>query len=274
MSEQGVHFIAGLPRSGSTLLSAILRQNPRFSAAVTSPVASMFAAILPKMSGASEFAPFFDDGRRHSILRGIFNAYHQQGSQGCDVIFDTNRIWTARIALIGRLFPSARVICCVRDVPWIIDSVECVMRRNPAQVSRLFGERGAKNLYGRVDELMDQQKGLIGLSWTSLREAWFGELAEKLIIVRYESLAKEPSRVMKQLYCLLGEKYYEHDFSNLEYSEDDYDSGLGMPGLHTVRRKVEYRERQTILPPDVFVRFSESNFWRAEKINVRNVQVL
>jgi len=35
-----VHFISGLPRSGSTLLCALLRQNPRFSSAVTSPVAS------------------------------------------------------------------------------------------------------------------------------------------------------------------------------------------------------------------------------------------
>ncbi|MEM5734156.1 sulfotransferase, partial [Shewanella algae] len=35
------HFISGLPRSGSTLLSAILRQNPRFSAGMSSPVAML-----------------------------------------------------------------------------------------------------------------------------------------------------------------------------------------------------------------------------------------
>jgi len=35
-----LHFISGLPRSGSTLLSAILRQNPRFYAGMTSPVAT------------------------------------------------------------------------------------------------------------------------------------------------------------------------------------------------------------------------------------------
>jgi len=32
------HFISGLPRSGSTLLAALLRQNPRFHAAMTIPV--------------------------------------------------------------------------------------------------------------------------------------------------------------------------------------------------------------------------------------------
>jgi len=36
------YFIAGLPRSGSTLLSAILRQNPRFHAAMSSPIAPLF----------------------------------------------------------------------------------------------------------------------------------------------------------------------------------------------------------------------------------------
>ncbi|MEG3936419.1 MULTISPECIES: sulfotransferase [unclassified Microcoleus] len=32
------HFISGLPRSGSTLLAALLRQNPRFHGAMTSPL--------------------------------------------------------------------------------------------------------------------------------------------------------------------------------------------------------------------------------------------
>jgi len=40
--DNGIHFIAGLPRSGSTLLAGILRQNPRFHAAMTSPVGAMY----------------------------------------------------------------------------------------------------------------------------------------------------------------------------------------------------------------------------------------
>jgi sulfotransferase len=31
---QKMHFISGLPRSGSTLLAGILRQNPQFHAAM------------------------------------------------------------------------------------------------------------------------------------------------------------------------------------------------------------------------------------------------
>jgi len=39
------YFISGLPRSGSTLLSAILRQNPEFYADIASPVASPVEAL-------------------------------------------------------------------------------------------------------------------------------------------------------------------------------------------------------------------------------------
>ena len=37
-SARKFHFISGMPRSGSTLLAAILNQNPRFRAGMTSPL--------------------------------------------------------------------------------------------------------------------------------------------------------------------------------------------------------------------------------------------
>ncbi|MBS0268470.1 MAG: sulfotransferase [Proteobacteria bacterium] len=115
-----VHFISGLPRSGSTLLAAILRQNPRFHAAMTSPVALLFAALQHKMSGATEFSLFFDDERRAAILKNVFKAYYERLPPD-GVIFDTNRTWAARASLLAGLYPDCRIICCVRDVGWIMD---------------------------------------------------------------------------------------------------------------------------------------------------------
>jgi len=50
---QTFHFIAGLPRSGSTLLAALLRQNPRFQAGMTSPVGALFAGVVGQFSACS-----------------------------------------------------------------------------------------------------------------------------------------------------------------------------------------------------------------------------
>lgn len=42
------HFISGLPRSGSTLLAGILRQNPRFHAAMNSLVKALLLRGINK----------------------------------------------------------------------------------------------------------------------------------------------------------------------------------------------------------------------------------
>ena len=47
------HFITGLPRAGSTLLSALLLQNPRFHAGMTSPVGGLFRGMLNQLGAGS-----------------------------------------------------------------------------------------------------------------------------------------------------------------------------------------------------------------------------
>lgn len=268
-----LHFISGLPRSGSTLLAALLRQNPRFAAGVTSPVAMLCGNLLHSMSGASEFASFFDDGRRRAIIRSAFDAYYENVPVG-RVVFDTNRSWTARTALLANIYPSARIICCVREVAWIIDSIERMVRRNPLQLSKIFNYSPGGSIYARVEALMDSEKGLIGLAWSALREAWFGDEARRLIVVRYDSLARAPQLVLQRLYQELGEVPFAHDFENVIFDEPVYDAQLGTPGLHRLRPRVEHKERDTCLPPDLFIRYSDVNFWENAKLNTKNVTVI
>lgn len=267
-----LHFISGLPRSGSTLLSALLRQNPRFSAAMTSPVATLIGALHPKMCGG-EFGGFFDDDRREIILRGIFETYYSKIPND-KVIFDTNRSWTGRIALLGALYPETRVICCVRDIGWIIDSIESMLVKNPLHLSRIFNFQPGASIYSRTESLMNSDTGLVGLSWSNLREAWFGENAKRLILVPYNHLVKDPRRTMNRLYAELNEPLFTHDFDKVVYDEPDYDSHIGMPGLHTVRRKVEFQERKPCIPPDFFVKYATTQFWEKPELNIRGVVVL
>jgi len=267
------HFISGLPRSGSTLLSALLKQNPRFHAAVTSPMARFFVVAMNQMSGASEYAVFFSDKRRQAILKGIFEGYYV-GLPPDVIVFDTNRTWTARTSLLGALYPDSRVICCVRDIGWIIDSIERQLRKNPLQFSRLFDYKPGASVYARTEMLMNAEAGLIGLPLSSMREAWFSEEAKRLIVIDYDRLASEPEAVLMRLYQELGEPWFNHDFDHLSHDESDYDDLLGMPGMHKVRAKVGLDKRQPSIPPDLFGKYSKLSFWKNPEANVRRVLVL
>jgi sulfotransferase len=42
----------------------------------------------------------------------------------------------------------------------------------------------------------------------------------------------------------------------------------------TVRRKVEWIERDTVLPPELFSRFLEDAFWRHPEANIRGATLI
>lgn len=71
------HFISGLPRSSSTLLVAILEQNPRFHAGMSSPVAALFSSTLANVSAGSEFSVVVSTEQCSNLLRGVFNNFYQ-----------------------------------------------------------------------------------------------------------------------------------------------------------------------------------------------------
>ncbi|HUA54271.1 MAG TPA: sulfotransferase [Candidatus Sulfotelmatobacter sp.] len=271
--KNGIHFIAGLPRAGSTLLAALLRQNPHFHAGMTSPVGSLYVALLAEMSGRNEFSVFIDERQRHALLAGLFDAYYQD-IHPTKLVFDTNRIWCTKVAGLVQLFPRARIICCVRQVSWIIDSIERLVQRNPFEPSKIFGFDAGGTVYGRADGAANAT-GFVGYAYNALKEAFFGQHAQRLILVQYDSLTKQPAATLRALYVALGEPAFEHDFDNVVYDEAaEFDARLATPGLHTVGRRVRPNERPTILPPDVFRRFERDDFWCDPELNVHGVTVI
>ena len=76
------HFISGLPRSGSTLTAALLRQNPRFHAGMSSPVAGLFEGIISQVSAGSELSTQVNEQQRVRLLRGLFDSYYADTVDG------------------------------------------------------------------------------------------------------------------------------------------------------------------------------------------------
>ncbi len=253
------HFISGLPRSGSTLLAALLRQNPRFEAGMSGPLAGLFGALLGQMSARNEYSVFIDDARRERILRGLFDSFYADCKAG--VIFDTSRGWCAWMPAIARLFPESKVIACVRDVSWIVDSIERLVQRNVFSPSSIFGYTPGGTVYTRANAVVAAD-GLVGGPYDALKQACYGAQRERLLLVQYESLTSDPAATLRAIYDFLGEPLFVHDFDNISYDVSGFDERAGTPGLHTVRSTVQAEPRDTLLPPDLFQRFARDAFWR------------
>ena len=266
-------FISGLPRSGSTLLAAILKQNPRFHAGMTSPIADIMGAMMAEMSSKNDFSFAISDERRIAVLRGLVESFYA-GEGNAEVVFDTSRLWCSRMQMLDALFPQARVIACVRQLPWVLDSMERLVRKQPVNVSKVFRFDTNTTMYSRVQALTDP-RGMVGFSFQAVKDAFYGQYAAgHLMLLTYETLTRSPEAAMRSVYEFIGELWFEHDFDDVEYGAGEFDSRVGMPGLHTVRSRVEACERMTILPNEIFQRFLGESFWLEPKNNISGVPVV
>jgi len=176
--------------------------------------------------------------------------------------------------LLATLFPEARVIACVRQLSWVLDSMERLVRRQPVGVSKVFRFDTNTTVYSRVEALTDP-RGMVGFSFQATKDAFYGQYAPgHLLLLTYESLARNPSGAMRAVYQFIGEPWFEHDFEHISYNADEFDARVGMPGLHTVRPKLEPIERTPILPREIFARFVNESFWMDPKNNISQVPVV
>jgi len=261
--EKTFYFISGLPRSGSTLMGALLKQNPRFHAGMSSPIASLMEGLISQVSAGTELSTMVNDEQRSRLIRGLFDGYYVDRTE--PVIFDTNRAWTAQLPALMRLFPDSKLICTVRNVAWVMDSLERQYRKNIFEHTRLFNTPVERStVYTRLEALAGPNR-LVGYAWHALQEAVWSEFAERLVIVDYDIFSQRPGEVLTLLYKFLGEEEYDHDFDNVDYDAPEFDSQLGVKGLHKVHQKVEARPRKTVLPPELFERYAKLSFWNGLK---------
>jgi sulfotransferase len=228
---------------------------------MTSPVGSLFNAMLAATSARNEGAVFLDDDRRQRLLRAVFDAYYAD-THPTQLVFDTNRLWTTKLPALVQLFPNAKVICCVRNPAWVIDSIENLIRRNPFELSGIFNYEPGGTVYSRVEGL-SKGDGMAGFAWNALREAVYGPQADRVLLVRYESLTANPLGTLAAIYDVINEPLFAHDPEHIEPTYDmiEFDIRLGTPGLHHVRSAVRPGKRPMVLPPDLFAKFEGDAFW-------------
>jgi sulfotransferase len=253
------HFISGLPRSGSTLLAGLLRQNNTFHAAMSSPVSSLMQVCLEQMGTGGEFASFFDTQKRQRMCQSIFSSYYYEYEQK-EIIFDTSRHWTSRMHQLVEMFNDFKMICCVRNPAWVMDSFEKIYRKNPFDYSRMYSPQTRQTVYSRC-EAQASAMGTMGSAWTALKEAYYGEHSSRLLLIDYDLLTQYPNKALALMYQFLELPEFQHDIDNVNYSEGEFDSNIGVTGLHQVKCKVEFKPRRSILPPELFAKYADMAFW-------------
>ena len=256
------NFISGMPRSGTTLLSTILNQNPRFSAGISDPLEMYVNSVIKDTSTAVGMEAAVSIEKRKEIIRGLFDSFYSDANEVC---FNTNRGWSANTSLLDNLYPDFKMIVCLRDVPWVLDSFEQLNAKNPYTVKPLYHHQMLGTVYERCGMLMGNMPNFAGYvagPLANVKQSMFCNERQHICYVEYDTLVKNPLSTIRQIYKFLDEPWFDHDFNNIEASYDEFDEQTKIIGLHNVRKHVEFRQRPTVLPTDLWNQFEPTTFWK------------
>ncbi len=262
--------MAGLPRSGSSLLSALLNQNPEIHSGPSSPVLPMMVSMKDHLSRNELYQAYPKPREALAIIGNFLPQYYQNESR--NVIIDKNRGWPNFIPFAEvHLRTEMKIICTVRNIDDILKSFLNLIKSNPFkeehQRINFLDEQLVKNGvpindFNRCDYLLSNS-GVIGQSLGSMRNAVKYDQGHKLFFVEYDNLIASPQDTMNSIYNFLNLNSYDHDFNNIKsfYKENDV-KVYGLPTMHNVKPTIDKTEYNIQIPEKILTAINGMEFWR------------
>jgi len=244
--------MAGLPRSGSTLLSAILNQNPDIyvtpSADTSFLILSLYKTSQVSESYHSGFAP---EGYQN-IMAKLPDAFYEHIDK--PYIIDKNRIWgTPENIEIAELFASkVKIICPVRPILEILASFVNLTEKNPNNFIDKFVSDYPVSQFrikndARCDALMAANHQ-IELNIFSIASSLDPRHQSKFHFVAYADLVSKPSKVIDAIYDFLEIPKFNHRFENLHWPLMPNEAAVfGIPNMHKIRSKIDNSKTNTAI---------------------------
>jgi sulfotransferase len=242
--DKTFYFMGGLPRSGSTLLTAILNQHPDIYASPKSPLIDMHW----KLSEAIYDNETWKLGLRNESAQAILDSLADHFYSDIDkpIVIDKNRAWgTPGNQPVAEAFnKNPKTIVVVRPILEVLSSFLRLADKNPDN----FIDNGIKQndffvkYYRdlndvRCDWLM-HQNGEIDKSLLAI--ATLLKNPKNCHIVWYENLIKDPQKCLTDIYEFLEIENFQHSFNNIKQLDKHNDmKAFGIKDLHTIKSSIQ-----------------------------------
>jgi len=259
-------FDSGLPRSGTTLLSAILNQNPDLHTGPMSPVFGSMMALEDHLRYSEEANIYQKPDSFHSMVSGLIGNYYKDVNK--PYIIDKCRAWSGQIARIKHyITDNPKIIVTVRNPLDILSSFITLIEKNKNQISfidrYLIQQKKELTTENRCDFLMGRDSGVIYQSIFGLMDG-LKEYRECIHLIEYEDLINDPDNTISNIYNFLEIEYFEHDFNNIVKKYSENDNLYRLSGMHEIRTKLEKKSKpyEEVLSEEVISKYKNLELWK------------
>jgi hypothetical protein len=266
--EKKYYFLAGFHRTGNTVLSSILNQNPDVYSTPLSPSPEYLWVLSNAFSNSENSIRITDNTGSLNLLSNILPSMYSHIDK--PVIIERDKNWATPANFLNLkkyINPNPKIIFTVRPILEIITSyiiIEGDKIRNDMHSSGWW-YKGYLSETDNMCEYLMRPKGSLDSSLTSISTLCNPENKNNIHIVEYDDLVEKPKEVMKNIYSFLELEPFIHNFNNIEKKEIDNDVLLGFSkDLHKVRKKLSKQslKPEEVLSPYIINKYSGMEFWR------------
>lgn len=259
-----LHFIAGLPRSGSTLITNILKQNPTIHGEAVTSLSSILGTVNANWDNVETNQEYINDKAKLGVLSGIIQGYYQHINK--PIIFDKDRGWVALLPLVESVLQrQIKVLICVRNPAEILSSFERLRKENPLFVTRADKSLREGSTIASRAYYYAGPEGALGLAHRNLKDAIIMGYLDRFLFVDYNRFCSTPKSQTKRIYDFFELQYFEHDFNNIVQDEIYNDQAVGLPGLHKIKPELSKTTVNCVeyLGLDLYEQYNREIFWNA-----------
>jgi sulfotransferase len=261
------YFMAGLPRSGSTLLKSILEQNSNVHASPISPVMELMYWTEDYFKRSEQYQAYPKPNIAHNIIKGMMDQFYMDVNK--PIIIDHCRAWPNNVERIKTYLTSnPKIICPVRDVADILASFIAMIHRNKDQISfidkHLIDHGIPVNDDTRCEHLMSDV-GIVEQSLWAQYQAFVKNDTKYMLFVEYEDLIYKQEETMRKIYDFLEVDPYSHDFNNVHNNHREMDTEVwNLKDMHYVRKEVKKisKKPEDVLSPYILNRYKKLEYWK------------
>jgi len=247
LENKTFYFMGGLPRSGSTLLTAILNQHPKVYASPSSNLLDMYFALHHGIYDSEPYKMGLRQKECDNTLQSLGNLFYSNIKK--PVIIDKNRHWgtPGNIPAQQMFNKNPKTIFILRPILEVLSSFVKLAEKNPNNYidHAIANEDFFVKYYREVNDVrcewLMKPENSIGRSLLAIGSSL--KNPKNNLFIWYADLITNPQIVLNKIHQFIGVNSFEYNFENIKQLDKHIDYE-GIKDLHTIQSKIHSNKTQ------------------------------
>ena len=227
-------FLVAMPRSGNTLFTSIMNQNPNLVCTPNSITLDIMKDLF-LLKQTDVFQNYPDHKSLDNVLDSVYVNYYKNWSQ--KYIIDRGPVMTkGNFALMKKHFKKPfKCVVLLRDLMDVLASYMKWYTENPDAFINKYGSTDEEKL----SKIMNSE-GAVAKELESIKNAF--NYPELCLFIKYDDLVQNPEEEIRKVYNFFEIPFFQHRFFDLDQIQVNgmgYNDGVVGKNMHTIRNEIK-----------------------------------